>query len=35
MKLDVILEPSEEGGFTTIVPALLGVLVKEILVRKH
>ena len=24
MKLDVILEPSEEGGFTTIVPALPG-----------
>ena len=26
MKLRVVLEPSDEGGFTAVVPALLGCL---------
>jgi predicted RNase H-like HicB family nuclease len=30
MKLKVVLEPSEEGGFTAYVPAFLVVLAKEI-----
>ncbi|WP_205713293.1 type II toxin-antitoxin system HicB family antitoxin [Candidatus Kuenenia stuttgartiensis] len=35
MKIQVILEPSDEGGFTAIVPSLPGCIVKSIYFYKN
>ena len=35
MKLTVMLEPSEEGGFTVLVPALPGCISEGIPAKRH